>query len=242
MRCLAATLLVLLALPARADTLSPFAQNVMRHVLLHEMAHALIHDFDLPMLGNEEVMADTFAHVVVTQTYRDDAVAILKDRARSWLVEDSAVSPSEYDLKGEHELDARRAYRAICFLYGADPAEFSSVLRWIGISDHDGNACSESAPDAIESWQRVLEPHLGDGARVEVIYGDAALTDAVRASGVVEEIAREMQKFAWSQDVTLHYDSCGREAASWSRFERRILFCDEYLQRFVDQEARAIPR
>ena len=55
----------------------------MRHVLLHEMSPALIYEFKLPMLGNEEVMADTFANVVVSQTYRDDAVAIIKDRAGS---------------------------------------------------------------------------------------------------------------------------------------------------------------
>jgi len=71
----------------------------MRDVLLHEMSHAQIYEFKLPMLGNEEVMADTFANVVVSQIYRDDAVAIIKDRAGSWLVEDAEVSPLDYDLK-----------------------------------------------------------------------------------------------------------------------------------------------
>jgi len=75
--------LATVAVPSKADTVRSFALDIVRHVLLHEMSHALIYEFKLPMLGNEEVMADTFANVVVSQTYRDDAVAIIKDRAGS---------------------------------------------------------------------------------------------------------------------------------------------------------------
>ena len=128
-----------------------FAVNVSRHVLLHEVGHALIREFDLPKLANEEDMADTFATLFILQAMRDDARAILKDRARSWLYEGAQVSPEDYDLEGEHELDTRRAFRTICLLYGADPAAFSDVLDWIGLSEDDADDCSDFTPDMIEA-------------------------------------------------------------------------------------------
>ena len=55
-------LLLLSGIPALADTeISPFAKNVVRHVLMHELAHALIREFDLPVLGNEENIADSLS-------------------------------------------------------------------------------------------------------------------------------------------------------------------------------------
>ena len=198
-----------------------FALNVSRHVLLHEFGHALIREFGLPVLGNEEDMADTFATVVITQAMRDDAVAILKDRARSWLYEGAQVEPEDYDLEGEHELDTRRAFRTICLLYGADPAEFSEVIEWIGLSEDDANDCSDTAPDAIEGWERVLAPHrLAEdelSAKIAVQYGEASHTTAIQQSALLEEIAEVMRRYDWPHPVALEFRSCGREGASWSR-------------------------
>ena len=222
-----------------------FAVNVSRHVLLHEVGHALIREFDLPMLANEEDMADTFATLFIVQEMRDDARAVLKDRARSWLYEGAQVSPEDYDLEGEHELDTRRAFRTICLLYGADPAEFSDVIGWIGLSEDDADDCSDFTPDMIRGWESVLASHrlpagqLSD--KVVVQYGDASHTAAVLQSALLEDVAQLMRQFAWPQPILLHYDSCGREGSSWSRSKRRILLCDEYLGRFVRQQ-RVAPR
>lgn len=222
-----------------------FALNVSRHVLLHEFAHALIREFGVPVLGNEEDMADTFATVIVSQDLRDDAVAIVKDRARSWLYEGAQVRPEDYDLKGEHELDTRRAFRTVCLLYGADPAEWPDLPDWIGLSERDANDCSDIAPQVVEGWERVLAPHrLPEGrtsANVTVQYGDAPHTETMRVSGLLEDVAELMRRYDWPVPVFLRFDSCGREGASWSRENRRILMCDEYFDRFVRQEPVAPP-
>ena len=59
--------------PAQAEerVISPFAAQVLQHVLYHELGHALIREFDLPVLANEEAMADSFATLWVTQELRD---------------------------------------------------------------------------------------------------------------------------------------------------------------------------
>lgn len=225
--------------PALAQTDEvDFAANVSRHVLLHELGHALIREFRLPVLGNEETMADAFATVAITQLMREDAPQIIGDRARSWLYEARETPLADQDLKGEHEPDARRAYRALCLLYGADPAEWSYVARWINLGEKRADDCSDTAPDIIESWSRILAPHQKEAeakGQVIVQYGEAPNTALIQSSGVVEEVAKIMREFAWPNDIILHFDSCGREAAYWSRQERRILLCDEYFARFLRQ-------
>jgi len=210
--------------------ITPFAANVTTHVLAHELGHAVMREF-------AEVMADGFATLLLTQRTHDEAPAIVTDRVLSWMLEDAEVSPADYDMMGEHDLDIRRAYQAACLLYGADPAEFADDIAWIGFSQRDLDDCSDTAPDQIASWQRILAPHVMDGAasqNVEVIYGDGPLAEAMKASGVVETIADIARGFDWPAPIIIHFDHCGG-GASWSRSQKRILLCDSYVLRFVAQ-------
>ncbi|WP_419906634.1 DUF4344 domain-containing metallopeptidase [Hoeflea sp.] len=227
--------------------LSDFVKNVTTHVLLHEVGHAIIREFELPVLGNEESMADSFATNYISQHMRENAPTIIMDRARSWMFEDSEKTPSEYDLKGEHDLDIRRAYRSLCLLYGADPAEWPVVAEWAGFSEHDANECTDIAPQQIASWDKVLEAISLDGPflsnNVDMVLGDSFLTPAVASSGILDRIGGIMRGFKWPSQVTLHFDSCDA-GASWNRFKRRILICDSYVSRFVQQEkfVKRLPR
>ena len=219
-------------------TIPLFAINVVAHVLYHEAGHALIREFNLPVLANEEVMADAFAAVWITQQHTDNAVKIISDRVRSWLYEDKEADPANYDFKGEHELDIRRAHQAACLLYGADPAEWAQDIAWLGFSDGDLSDCSDTAPDQIDGWTAVLAPHIrphGDpSTNVEVIYGEGQLAEALKATGLLEMVATDLRRFDWPEPIILHFDHCN-QGAFWSRSERTILLCDEYLLRFIRQ-------
>ena len=58
------------------EAIGGFARNVALHVLLHELGHAVFHEFDVPILANEEVMADSFATTFIIRHVRDRAVEI----------------------------------------------------------------------------------------------------------------------------------------------------------------------
>lgn len=218
--------------------LTPFATNVATHVLYHELAHALIREFDLPVLANEEAMADAFATVAVTTWHRDRASAIITDRVRSWIYEDAEVTPEDYDFKGEHLLDIRRAYQAGCLFYGLDPAEFAGHVTFLELSERDLSDCSDTGPDQQLGWERTLAPHmLPDGTRsglVEAIFGEGPMKDAVAQSGLIQTFAADVARFDWPAPITLHFDHCDR-GAYWSRSTRTITLCDDYVQRFITQ-------
>lgn len=245
-----AALAVALAAPtpvAAQKPISEFTQNVTLHVLMHELGHAVFREFGVPILANEENMADSFATTTITQDMRDDAVAIVSDRARSWMLEDDEAASSGLDLRaelrGEHELDLRRAYQTMCLLYGADPAEWTEAVAWVGFSEDEKADCSDTAPDQIEGWSEVLAPHrLPEGEvsnKIEVIYGEGPMKDHMVASGVMERAASFARTFDWPEPIVLHFDDCDG-GASWSRDDRRVLLCDDYVARFVAQGERIV--
>ena len=94
---------------AADEVVSQFAEDVLFHVVMHELGHGLVREFDLPILGNEETLADTFAtHYIVSRLPSERALQILKARVNSLMFEAREVPRDEWTVKGEHNSDARR--------------------------------------------------------------------------------------------------------------------------------------
>ncbi len=216
-----------------------FEKNVITHVLFHEFGHALFREFSIPIVANEETTADSFSNYYIFRHMRDDAVDIITSRALSWMVEDSEVAPENYDMMGEHDLDIRRAYQALCQTYGADPAEWSGYFEWVGFAEHDLASCSETSPAMEAAWDHVTEPFLlSDGsisANVSVVYSNSELNELIRSYGVLEKLEEEMKKYDWPNPVEIYFGEC-QSGAFWSKSQRRITLCDSYLQRFMKQK------
>lgn len=229
-----ALLLCALGAPAAADGLPPHALDVARHVLLHELGHALIREFDVPLTGNEEVAADAFATLALPRIH-DEAAARIVTAYAAQQARDH-VDRGIGDPWSEHPPDLRRAYRAVCLLYGADPARFGGVADWAGLDEGTRDECSDTAPDQQAGWERALAPHMradGDPSpNVEVIHGEGPMMAEMVAAGLMEEVGDVARAFDWSEPVVLHFDHCDG-TASWSRTERRVLLCDDYVERFA---------
>ena len=225
--------------PDDAAPVSAFSMNVARHVLAHEVAHALIREFRLPVLANEEAMADSFATSWILTTRKADGPAIVMDRVRSWLLEDSEVLREDYDFKGEHLLDIRRAYQAACLLYGSSPKDHLARVEWLGFSERDLRDCADTAPDQFRGWAAVLEQHaLPEGeasGNVVLIVADDIEERTVRGlSGLVDAALSDLRRFDWPEPVSLHIENCPR-TAWWSRSSRTVTLCASYVHRFWRQ-------
>ena len=84
---------------AKDEQVSTFAEDVLLHVVLHELGHALIREFDLPILGNEETMADAFATWYMTHHLPERAFNVLKARTDSLMIEAQEDSSRRMDGK-----------------------------------------------------------------------------------------------------------------------------------------------
>ncbi len=218
---------------------SKFARDVTMHVVLHELGHALIREFDLPVLGNEETVADAFATYYLTTYLPSRAVDVLKARIASLMIEAREIPREEWSVGGEHNSDARRAFQIAGLAIAADASKFAPVARVIGMSEGDLEDARDYGTEIHRSWRRVLEPFLMPAG---LASGEARLvrnpkSEFVRqlcSDGLAQELTSAIKRFDWHSQVTIRFVE-GDGGAGWSRSERTITVHSEYVQRFVRQ-------
>ena len=218
---------------------SKFAEDVLVHVVLHEIGHGLVREFDLPILGNEETLADAFAtHFLVTRM-PDRATDVLQARVTSLMIEAGEVARDEWTVKGEHNSDARRAFQIAALAIAHDYQKYASVGKAAGMDEDDIRRARDYATEIHRSWRRILQPlfmpegQLSGEARFRVDDG-SSFSAAINSSSLSSELESIVKGFDWHSQVTVRF-SPGDGGAGWSRSSRTVTVHDDYVARFVKQ-------
>ncbi len=220
-------------------TLSKFAADVILHVVLHEIGHGLIREFDLPVLANEETMADAFATHYLTHHLPDRAPDVLLARVRSWMIESAEVPRADWPVTGEHSSDARRAYEVAALAVAADPERYAAVAQAAGLSEREILKATDYGAEIHRAWRRVLTPlwmPVGTPSREAAVTFDqgSSLLRQLQPQGTLTEIESALRRFDWHSRVKVHFAS-GEGGAAWSRSSRTITVRSGYLLRFITQ-------
>lgn len=218
---------------------SKFAQDVTLHVVLHELGHAIVREFDLPVLGNEETLADAFATIYLTNHMSDRALEILQARTQSLMIEANEVPRDQWTVRGEHNNDARRAYQIVALALAADSEKYASLANIVGMSERDISNSRDYGAEIHRSWRRLLQPFwMPDGVEspeTRFIYDtENPIVNQLRASGITKELETAVSRFDWHSQITIHFAN-GDGGAGWSRSKRTITVNSEYVQRFIKQ-------
>lgn len=229
---------------ATGQELSSFVESNAIHTLFHEIAHGVIDQFQLPVIGQEEDAADAFATLEVINLLEDDAKQILVDVASAWLHMDAKTDREDLDFYAIHDLDAQRAYRTICHLYAVDPDENADVAEWAGLPEDILDACLETGPLAFDSWEALIsEILLAEGEAhtpVSVTYeptGFEGVREALQANGLLDDIAHYAQvNFSWPEPISFVASECGEANAFWDPEIRTVTLCYEILHDWAEIE------
>lgn len=215
-----------------------FAKDVIVHVVLHEMAHALVREFDLPVLSNEETLADAFATHYLTTYLPDRAEAVLLARVTSLMIEAAEVPRVEWTVAGEHNSDARRAYQIAAVAMAADGEKYQAVAAAAGMSESDVRKARDYGTEIHRSWRRLLKPFwTSEGARsneARLTYEETPLFNGLCGDGVAAELESALRGVDWHSTVTIKFQA-GQGTAGWSRSARTITVYGEYARRFIRQ-------
>jgi len=237
------------------ETLSPvpvsvFAADVTLHVVLHELGHAVIREFDLMVLGNEETMADAFATHLLTEHFPEHAVSAISARVKSLMIEADEVPRDQWTVRGEHDNDARRAYQIAALAIAADKEKYAGVAEIVGMSERDIDKARDYGSDIHRAWRRTLSPlmmpagKVSKEARFRADKATRAFVDAGEPS-LASTIESALQRIDWHSQVTVDFVG-GSGGAAWNRSKRTVTVNSEYLQRFIAQgvkaEAQVAPR
>lgn len=222
--------------------LTKFARDVALHVVLHEIGHGLIREFGIPILGNEETMADAFAtHYLVTHM-PDRAFDAIMARVTSLQIEASEVSRADWPVQGEHDSDARRAYQIAALAVAADRARYEKIARFVGMSAADIRSAVDYGAEIHRSWRRTLAPLLmpeGMLSKEANVQWEIADNTPELASHMplIDELRAQIKRFDWHSFVRINF-VVGDGGANWNRSTRTIRVFSGYLNRFVDQGRR----
>jgi hypothetical protein len=221
-----------------SDEVSAFAHDVTLHVVLHELAHGLVREFDLPILGNEETLADSFATIYLTTHMPDRALDVLTARTRSLMIEAKEIPRNEWTVHGEHNSDARRAYQIAALAVAADREKYRPVAEIVGMTDDEISSSCDYGTEIYRSWRRILQPlWLPEGlesSETRFRYDDGDIIGQLERRGITQEIETAVKRFDWHSQITVQFVE-GDGGAGWNRSRRTITVYSEYVQRFIEQ-------
>lgn len=137
--------------------------DATRFVFLHEIGHALIDTYKLPITANEEDAADRCSSFINLEELGDDGVKAVLAAAEAFQIESRANSNRPRNMADEHLLQEQRFYNSLCMLYGSNPDKYESIV----ITDDKQKGflpkeravrCPGEYQRTVESWQSLLEP------------------------------------------------------------------------------------
>ncbi|MEO5329026.1 MAG: DUF4344 domain-containing metallopeptidase [Magnetococcus sp. THC-1_WYH] len=128
--------------------------DVVEWVVYHELAHAFIHLYDLPVLGREEDAADALATFLVIELVEDGGHIAL---TAADLLARLAPHQHQDPFWSEHTLDQQRFSQVVCWVYGSDTTQFAPLAKSGTIPRHRAQRCPDAFMSMAEGWWRLLD-------------------------------------------------------------------------------------
>ena len=150
--------------PHHAASLDDFTGNTLLHVIFHEMAHALIEQYSLPVLGKPEDAADGLADVLLIHFFDDGEQIVISAADLFYMNSTYKRRLVTHDYWGEHSLDLQRYYARLCHVYGSNPTMHTALVKRTGFDEGRADRCVTQYKALAHSWLTVLQPafkHVG---------------------------------------------------------------------------------
>ncbi len=131
--------------------------DLTEFVLYHEVGHALIEAYSIPILGREEDAVDSLAALVSAYGEDADSALVAVDAF------DLATRPEkvvEEPYWAGHSLGRQRMYNLLCLLYGSDPQAYEELLEESEMPGWRKQECVDEYEEKLASWGAVLGPYM----------------------------------------------------------------------------------
>jgi hypothetical protein len=128
-------------------------------ILAHEFGHALIHNFELPVLGREEDAADGIATALLLLASEGSVYAA--DAAEFWINFSGRQDPPQLaEYADNHSFDRQRADNILCWIGGAEEELLVAFVENEVLPESRAVSCPGEWELLRRSVEQVMEPHL----------------------------------------------------------------------------------
>jgi len=139
------------------EELDEIVSNATTFVFFHEVGHALVDAYDLPITGREEDAVDQLSVLLLADGTGEGDRMVL-DAAVSFSKQASGEL-DELAFADEHSLDQQRYYNIICLLYGQNEEKFASLVKDGTLPGSRAERCSDEFARVDKAWDVLLAPY-----------------------------------------------------------------------------------
>lgn len=135
-------------------------EDVVYFVLLHELGHALIDVYDLPITGMEEDAVDQLSTIILLSEGQPGLDALAS--VAGWFLYEGLLDVFNDELYfwGVHSLDLQRFYNILCLAYGENPNENYHLVESGYLPEERADSCPFEYERVSNSWNILLQPYL----------------------------------------------------------------------------------
>jgi Putative metallopeptidase len=134
-------------------------------ILAHEFGHALIHNFNLPVLGREEDAADGIATVMLLKA--EEGATYAAEAAEFWANFSGRQNPPKLvEYADNHSFDRQRADNILCWAAGSNEALLEAFAENEILPESRLASCPAEWELLRKSAEQVLKPHLSNGVNL----------------------------------------------------------------------------
>lgn len=131
-------------------------------VFLHELGHALIDSYDLPITGNEEDAADRCSSYICIEELGEEGVKAILAAADAFDIDSKQRKPNQRNMADEHLLQEQRFFNSLCMVYGSNTAQYSYIVDEGYLPKTRAKRCPSEYEKNAEAWVKLLEPWRKD--------------------------------------------------------------------------------
>ncbi|HEY4646679.1 MAG TPA: DUF4344 domain-containing metallopeptidase [Steroidobacteraceae bacterium] len=238
--------------PAISSASETFIVGNVTFALLHEFGHAIIRDFDVPLLGLEEESADTIAAVSLIRLDVQHPNAGFGEMLGVTALAQAYVWKAGLEREGaqvalwaQHGLSAQRYARLLCLLYGSDAKRFGWVAEAAEMQEIRAESCEDEWNIAergslwvrdtygIPPSQRSSRPAAEIGVKYAqpLDANETKLAKLIQGRQLLEKLGQQMQTtFAFPESLTLKLSHCRIPNAYWDDEYREVVLCYELME------------
>lgn len=130
--------------------------DAARFAFLHEIGHALIETYQLPITGSEEDAADRCSAFINLTELGEDGIRAVLAAADAFAIESKNAQAGKPNLADEHLLQEQRFYNSLCMLYGANQQKHAYVTRENYLPKERAERCPQEYERMVQSWRELL--------------------------------------------------------------------------------------
>lgn len=139
------------------DAAAEAADDAVMLIFFHELGHALINLYDLPITGKEEDAVDQLAVLIAADGSKEGAKSVING-AISWTLIGQDIDDSAF--ADEHSLNKQRFYNMLCLLYGQDPELHKPLVTQKTLPEARAELCPGEYARVEKAWGTMLAPHI----------------------------------------------------------------------------------